>query len=158
MQVQSHVIALQQREVVPPEMHQPSYMGPLYRPLHGVPQIQLQVNPIAIQPRLQEVIGGEYMTPQQYPHPQLLTIQGDPEDLPSRLGRIFLVAVMKNNGLPAYPNVCSSFSTIPGFLTLLKTYNTALLNATSFPELTAIRVVTLYYTGKYMTLRILTAI
>ena len=88
----------------------------------------------------------------------LFTIQGDPEDLPSRLGRMFLVAAMKNNGLPAYPNVCSSFSTIPGFLTLLKTYNTALLNATSFPELTAICVATLYYTRKYMTFLILTAI
>ena len=70
--VQSHVMALQQREVVPPEVCQPSYMGPLYRPLPSVSWIQPQRNPMVIQPRLHQVIGGDYMTPQQYPHPQLL--------------------------------------------------------------------------------------
>ena len=70
--VQSHVMALQQQEVVPPEICQPSYMGPLYRPLPSVSWIQPQRNPMVMQPRLHQVIGGDYMTPQQYPHPQLL--------------------------------------------------------------------------------------
>ena len=68
----------------------------------------------------------------------LFTIQGELEDLPSRLGRIFMVAVTKDDELPAYASVCSSFSTIPGFPTSQRAYSTAWLNATSFPELTAI--------------------
>ena len=68
----------------------------------------------------------------------LFTTQGELEDLPSRLGRIFMVAVTKDDELPAYASVCSSFSTIPGFPTSQRAYSTAWLNATSFPELTAI--------------------
>ena len=66
---------------------------------------------------------------------RLFTIQGELEDLSSFLGWIFLVAVTKDDGLAS---VCSSFSTIPGFPTLLRAYSTACLNAASFPELTAI--------------------
>ena len=68
----------------------------------------------------------------------VLTIQGELENLPSRLAQIFLVAVTKDDGLPAYASVCSSFSTIPGFPTIPRAYNMAWLNATSFPELSAI--------------------
>ena len=37
---------------------------------------------------------------------ELFTIQSELEDLPSSLGQIFLVAIIKDNGLPAY--VCRS--------------------------------------------------
>ena len=68
---------------------------------------------------------------------EVFTIQSELEDPPSHLGRIFLVAVTKDSGMPAYVSICSSFSTIPGFLTLPRACNTAwLMNATSFPELT----------------------
>ena len=70
--MQSRVMAMQQRrEVVPPEMHQPSPMGPSYGHLAGVSQIQPQLNPMAMQPRPQ----AYNMAPQQHPQPQLLRAQ-----------------------------------------------------------------------------------
>ena len=48
--------------------------------------------------------------------------------------KVFLVAVEKDNGLPAY--VCRSCRDIRPSLTLPRTYNKAWLNAAFFPELT----------------------
>ena len=80
-EMESHVMAVQQLEVVPPQVVQDSHLGPTYQPtLAGVSQIQPQMNPMVMQPRTRELTAEGFVYPQQHLQPQLLQVQYDVQD------------------------------------------------------------------------------
>ena len=80
-EMESHVMAVQQHEVVPTEVVQDSHLGPTYQQnLAGVSQIQSQMSPMVMQPRTRELMAEGFVYPQRYLQPQLLQVQYNVQD------------------------------------------------------------------------------